>query len=225
MRDTDKFFTDEKIDVKLVGVKAKPKENKIWTIRLALAMPLTAAVLADSPQNVVEAFNAIAKDDMGLNPIGLTAEFDEAVFTFYATKDTKAPSLEVGGCVIRGMQVERPEKKAELDDGDVTLRFDLDVPASRDVWNWAYRNYGATMCAEIESVQMKLAIKAADPDQKNDGQGILDMEKSDLQPTTIDSKSKAAGEKDDEADAVGVGAGKAKKKAAPAKKSAAKKKR
>jgi hypothetical protein len=219
MRETDKFFAGEKIDLSLVGIKAKPKENKIWTIRLALSSPLTAKVLADSPQNVVEAFNAIAKDDMGLNPIGLTAEFDEAVFTFYATQQTKSPSLEVGGCVIRDMQVERPDKKAVLDDGDVKLRFNLDIPASREVWDWAYRNYGATLCAEIESVQMKLNIKAADPEGKNGGQGILEMGKTDAQPTTVDNKSKAAGEKDEgEPVAAGGAKKKATKKKAPAKK-------
>lgn len=218
-RETEKFFSGEKLDMSLVGVKAKPKENKIWTIRLALVVPLTAEVLNDAPRNVTEAFYAVSKEDAGINAVGLSAEFDEAVFTFFATKETKTPSLEVGGCVIRNMQVERPDKKTDLDDGDVKLRLDLDIPARRDVWAWAYSNFGAQVCAEIASVQMKLDIKTADADKKNDGQGILAMEKSDPQPTVPDSKSRAAGDKTDDDNSPKPGA----KKKAAAKKSAKKK--
>lgn len=190
MNDTETvdFFGEGRRELILVDVKPKLSKESEKRIRLDFSMKLTAQALETAPENVKEAFYAVTKDSLGLNPIGITSEFQDAVINFYATMKTKSPSLEVGGCTIRQLSVHRPEK-ADLDDGDVRLKFHINVPASTEVWAWCYPAYGTEMAAEFEELQPLLPhIKAANPD--SDGQGILGMEASDPQPTVVPDKTK-----------------------------------
>jgi len=152
-------------------------------------MPLTAEAISSAPESVKEAFYSVQKDSLGLNPIGIDAQFQDVVVSFFATKATKTPNLEVSGSKVKKLEVSRPEHKTILDDGDVRLSFRLLVPASQEVWKWGYSNFKAEVAVLFEEMQPLLPnIKAAEPD--GDGQGILEMEKSDPIPTVAGEESK-----------------------------------
>jgi hypothetical protein len=175
------FFGGKRTEITLIDVKPKLNSEKEKRIRLDFAIDLTSDALAEAPENIKEAYYAVTKDSLGLNPVGIVNEFQDAAISFYATKATKAPSLEVAGCTIRKLSVERKKD-------DVRLKFHINVPASREVWNWCFGNYGCGLAAEFEDMQPMLPhIKAAEPD--GDGQGILEMEKSDPQPTVADANN------------------------------------
>lgn len=178
------FFDNTKVMVSLLDIKPKLNAQDEKRIRLDLSMVLTAEALSAAPENVKEAFYAVTKDSLGLNPVGLMAEFQDVKATFFATPQTKTPSLEIAGCTLRQLEVSRPEKKATLDDGDVRLGFNITIPASREVWNWSYLNFGADLALLFEELQPMLPhIKEANPN--GDGQGILNMEKQQVEPTVV----------------------------------------
>ena len=192
MKEVGKFFEGEKRPIILADVKPKLNREDEKRIRLDFVLPLTADTLDAAPEDVKDAFYAVNKDGRHLNPIGLTTEFESVECSFYATTETKTPQVELGGCTLRQLEVSRPKNKTVLEDGDVTLTFHLNAPATMELWRWCFHAYGAEMAVLFESLEpAQMKIKAADPDGANDGQGILEMEKSQPAPTTAPLITKA----------------------------------
>jgi hypothetical protein len=178
------FFTDKRCPITLTGVKPKLNSQSEKRIRFDFSLPLTSKLLESAPTDVKDAFYALAKDGSHLNPIGIATEFEGVVASFFETVATKSPTLELANCQIRQLEVSRPENKIDLADGDVRLGFHMNVPGSREAWAWAYRAFGTDLCAVFEAMQPVFPqIKAASPN--GDGQGILNMEKQEEEPTVV----------------------------------------
>lgn len=176
------FFTGQKCLLTLVDVKPKLNQQNDKRLRFDFAMPLTAEILKSAPRDVKDAFYAVSKDESHLNPIGIGTEFDGVVVNIFDTPLTKHARLELANCTLKQLEVARPDNKAMLNDGDVRLSFHMNVPASRDAWNWGYGCYGSDLCAVFEEMQPIFPqIKEANPN--GDGQVILEMDKSEAHST------------------------------------------
>ena len=165
------FFTDTKCLVTLMDIKPKLNTEGEKRVRFDFQMGLTAKLLDSAPEVIKSAFYAVAKEDAYLNPAGIPIEYEGVIASFFSTVQTKSPSLELANCKLQKLEVKRPENKATLDDGDVKLKFHMNVPGSREAWNWAYSNFGMDICAVFEEMQPVFpTIKGETP---TDGQMLL----------------------------------------------------
>lgn len=171
MQEATDFFSADKNMVTLVDIKPKLNQEKEKRLRLDFSMPLTAEVLESAPQVVKDAFEAIVKDGSGLNPIGIIREYQGANIKFFATGATIKEDIAINECTLKDLEVLRPAKKIDLDDGDVKLLFHVNAPASRKLWVYAYENYGADVFVTFEDAQPLLPnVKA----EENTDQGTLE---------------------------------------------------
>lgn len=211
MQEASDFFSSGKHSMLLVDIKPKLNREDEKRLRLDFSMPLTADILAQAPQAVQDAFYAISKDGHTLNPIGVVREYQGAKVKFYATRLTAASEIAIEECTLRQLEVKRPKNKVELADGDVTLKFHINAPASRKLWNYTYENYGATIFATFEDAQPLLPNIKSSSEVADDGQANLNL------AAATDGKAAASGDKEEKAEEPETPA--AKKKSTPKKKS------
>jgi hypothetical protein len=152
---TDLFFNSDKRLVTLTDVKPKLNTEKEKRIRFDFQMPLTAEALQVAPKPVTEAFYAVAKDGGGMVGAVLAQEIEGLTVRFFSTGKTLAAALTLTGCTIRQLEVTRPEK-GEINEGDIQLGFHMNIPASREAWDWAYRHYGNDVFLACEETQPSL---------------------------------------------------------------------
>ncbi len=180
--DAQQFFTGLKTLLTLVDVKPKLNQQNDKRIRLDFSMPITYVILKSAPEDIKDAFYALSKDNSHMNPIGITTEFEGVIVSIFDTPLTKHARLELANCTLKQLEVARPETKLTLSDGDVRLSFHMNVPASRESWLWSYEAYGSDLCAVFEAMQPVFpTMKEANPN--GDGQGILEMERQEAEPT------------------------------------------
>lgn len=178
------FSENTKQMVTLLDIKPKLNTEKEKRLRLDFSMPMTAKAMEGANESIKEAFYAVCKESVGLESGRIAKEYQDVKVKFFATPLTKTPAMELTGCTLRQLEVSRPTNKLELGDGDVHLGFHINTPADQELWNWLFRQMGADLWLEFEEMQPMLPnLKAADPG--GDGQGILNMDKSDASPTVV----------------------------------------
>lgn len=155
---------------------SKAKEKRIL---LRFSMSLDAKTVSAAPKNISEAFYAVCKDDLGLNPVGIEAEFSDVAINFYATTETVTPTLKVSGCSLKKLQVVHPDK-VEVNDGDIKLTFVVHVPASEKAIIWSYRNHACDLAAEFVEIQLSIPVAKEEPAAK---EGDSQMKLGETVPT------------------------------------------
>jgi hypothetical protein len=161
MDEREQFFPDRKTTMMLVDFQPRLSKASEKRVLMKFSVPLDAETVDAAPINIKEGFYANSKDGLGLNPIGIEAEFADAIVNFYATPETATPSLKVSGCTLRKLQIIHPEGKGDVEEARLT--FTMHVPASEKVIVWCYKNYGCDVAAEFAEVQ--LSIPAAKEDK------------------------------------------------------------
>lgn len=200
MKETTDFFSADKNMVTLVNIKPKLNKEGEKRIRLDFEMPLTAEVIESAPQPVSEAFYTVVKEGNLLNPVGIVREYQGANLKFFSTHMTASADLTISECTLQDLEVHRPEKKVNLDDGDVKLKFVVNAPATRKLWIYAYENFGTDVFVTFEDAQpllpnVKPESKADDGQATLEGIGKPETEKSGKAPVTEIDKGKKPAKK------------------------------
>jgi hypothetical protein len=81
--EVESFFLNRKIELTLIDIKPKLNKENEKRVRFDFSMPLTAEVLEGAPKNVQEAFYAAAKDNLGINKVGIATEFEDVSLSFF----------------------------------------------------------------------------------------------------------------------------------------------
>jgi hypothetical protein len=155
------FFPNAPRMLTLKGYDPKLNAENEKRLKLDFIMPLNDQNYKGAPGQVADAFLAVGKLESGITSVGISSEFEGLTVEFFATPDQQTPVLTIGGATIRSLEVTRPDA-AQLNEGDVHLTFNTNVPTTEELLLWAHRNHGATVFARFTATQGTLDLQPAE---------------------------------------------------------------
>jgi hypothetical protein len=168
------FFPNQKkrMLLKAAGTGPVMGKDKTRRIRLALKMSLDDGKLVGMPSYIADAYNALAKDDSVMDDPKLLIELDGINVEFYATDQTKDPTIKVEGVMLHSFHVSRETVKRDGEAPPIFLYFTLKTSGwIPKLWLWLADNLNADFWMMFEGSNMTLSFVGPAKDEDEDDSG------------------------------------------------------
>jgi hypothetical protein len=188
------FFKQQRRKLQLIDFAPKMNAESEKRIRIDFAMPLTGQPLVGLPDFVSDAMGAVGKVDSGILNAELSAELEGITIELFPHDKAKRREVLLTSCTLRKFSVARPDVKEGTPSDDVTLYFNTTVPGTKEILDYCWDSLGMTVFGEFEQTQPSLDMGAGDEEEGGKKNGKAGK----------DSKSKAAGDNDDDGDQMPI---------------------